>query len=501
MTVATSPVRLNARLDPQLSRWLWLLKWLLVIPHLIVLVFLWVAFGVLSVVAFVAILITGRYPLHIFEFNLGVLRWSWRVGYYAYGALGTDRYPPFTLGAAPDYPATLDIAYPEHLSRGLIWVKWLLALPHYVIIAFFVGGGSYAVYRTGTSTGTTSAPDAWTSGGLIGLLVLIAGIALLLTGRYPRGLFDLLLGMHRWVLRVAAYTSLMTDEYPPFRLDMGGSEPSALVVAAPLDTAPLDTAPLDTAPLDTAPLDTAPDAPGRVSPPPSGHWTAGRITAVVIGSLLLLGGIGTAVGATAVLTADRAGRDSAGFLNTPAHTFTSTGYALVFDPVEVRGENATPVVGAVVGDIRVHATGSGPAGGVFVGIGPAAAVESYLATVDRERLVSLSAGGTAKQQRLPGGAPATPPAQQPFWVASAAGPGPQQLTWTATEGRWAAAVMNADGSRPVIADLSAGATAPGLRWVWTGMYIGAGIGLLAGIALVLLGTLRRRPAGLKAPTP
>jgi hypothetical protein len=142
MTVVTSPVRLNARLDPELSRWLWLLKWLLVIPHLIVLVFLWMAFGVLSVVAFAAILINGRYPRHLFEFNLGVLRWSWRVAYYAYGALGTDRYPPLTLDATPDYPATLDIAYPQHLSRGLIWVKWLLAVPHYVIIGFFVGGAA-----------------------------------------------------------------------------------------------------------------------------------------------------------------------------------------------------------------------------------------------------------------------------------------------------------------------------------------------------------------------
>jgi hypothetical protein len=73
------------------------------------------------------------------------------VAYYAYGALGTDRYPPFTLAAVPDYPATLDVAYPRHLSRGLVWVKWLLALPHYVIIAFFVGGGSYVVYRTGAT--------------------------------------------------------------------------------------------------------------------------------------------------------------------------------------------------------------------------------------------------------------------------------------------------------------------------------------------------------------
>ena len=229
-SVAAGPVRLRARLDTPLSRWLWLVKWLLALPHVVVLALLWVAFAVLSVVAFVAILFTGRYPHAIFTFNLGVLRWTWRVAYYTYGALGTDRYPPFTLGEAPDYPATLDVAYPEHLSRGLVLVKWwLLAVPHYLVLGFFLGGGSY-VGRTRRRTRQATGAGR-PSGGLIGLLALIAGVALLFTGRYPRGVFDLLLGLHRWVLRVAAYAALMTDAYPPFRLDLGGDDPADLPLA------------------------------------------------------------------------------------------------------------------------------------------------------------------------------------------------------------------------------------------------------------------------------
>lgn len=214
------PVILEGDLDPELSRWQWLFKWLLVLPHLIILAFLWVGFVLLTVVAWFAIVFTGRYPRAIFDFNVGVLRWSWRVGYYSYSALGTDRYPPFSLDNG-DYPARFDVAYPEELSRGLALVKtWLLAIPHYLIVGLFTSG---LIWWT-TDIGDPG-NDVYEAGtGLISILVLIAGVILLFSGRYPGGLFDLIIGLNRWVFRVVAYAALMRDEYPPFRLDTGGAE-------------------------------------------------------------------------------------------------------------------------------------------------------------------------------------------------------------------------------------------------------------------------------------
>ena len=221
------PLRLEGTLDPGLSRWQWLFKWLLAIPHYIVLLFLWLAFFVVTVIAFFAILFTGRYPRGLFDFNVGVARWSWRVAFYSYSALATDRYPPFSLGRE-DYPATLEVEYPEHLSRGLVLVKWwLLAIPQYIVVGIIGSGlwwsGGWASRGEWEHWGWGS---SW-GGGLLGVLVLFAAVWLLFTGRYPRDLFRLVMGLNRWVFRVLAYTALLRDEYPPFRLDVGGREPSA----------------------------------------------------------------------------------------------------------------------------------------------------------------------------------------------------------------------------------------------------------------------------------
>jgi hypothetical protein len=218
------PSRLTGHLDPGLSRWLWLVKWILVIPHYVILALLWIAFLVVTVAAGFAILFTGRYPASLFHFAVGVLRWNWRVAFYAYGVLGTDRYPPFTL-ARSDYPAEFDVAYPLKLSHWKVLFKsWLFALPQLLIVAALTGS------LTSSSTASIS---------LLSLLVCIAAVILLFTGVYRPGIFDLLMGINRWTLRTVTYAALMSDKYPPFRLDQGPLDPPA---APPTPATPLKTA-------------------------------------------------------------------------------------------------------------------------------------------------------------------------------------------------------------------------------------------------------------------
>ena len=507
MSTTGYPVHVDARLETDLSRWRWLVKWLLLIPHYVVLVFLWLAFMVLSLVAFFAILFTGRYPRAIFDFNVGVLRWSWRVSYYSYGALGTDRYPPFSLEDRPDYPTHLEVDYPDRLSRGLVLVKWwLLALPHYVVIGFFVGGASYTVSEVDGNGGET-----WTSTGLIGVLVLVASVVLLVTGRYPRPVFDLLLGLNRWVLRVAAYSALMTDRYPPFRLDMGGDDPDGrLVLSPPRPDMPAD-AVTPAAPQTSvsAPPEASPGPPPRpapspppsappTTPPTSSGWGAGRIVALVIGCLLLFSGLATGAAALAMSVTDEVARDQDGFLMTPARTLDTSTYAISSDPLELSVDEGAPgwAPESMFGQGRVVAD---PRGGndLFVGVASTGDVEAWFG--DTARVVVDDLTGTVRYRAEGSGELDGVPADADFWVASEQGPGRQTVTWDLTGGDWTVVVMNADGASGVIARVQAGATLPvfgwATAWLW---WTTAGLVFVGGLIVVLAVATRRTTTGPSA---
>ncbi|RSM85184.1 DUF4389 domain-containing protein [Kibdelosporangium aridum] len=444
---STYPVRLEGRPDAELSQWLWLVKWFLVIPHLVVLAFLWTAFWVLTVFAFFAILITGRYPRSVFDFNVGVMRWSWRVAFYAYGALGTDRYPPFSLGEEPDYPATLHVDYPERLSRGLVLVKsWLLAIPHYVVIGFFLGGAGYVGWRWGETV-------LLGGSGLITVLVLIGAVILLFTGKFPCGVQDFVLGMDRWVVRVGAYATLMTDKYPPFRLDAGPNAAEQTTVDE------------------------------SAAPPARPVGSAGRVTVVVLGVLATLVGLGLAGGGGVLVWADQTQKDLAGYIQTGTQHFSTGTQVLRFEDVDLRG-----IPYWMLGDVRVRVRSDRP---VFVGIGHSGDVARYLAGVRYDQ-ISMMTPRMYRQEWM--SQQIAPPEQQPFWYAATSGSGQQQLDWDVQRGQWAVVVLNSDTSAGLDVDMSFGATVPGLYAVGI-MLLGTGvIAITVGVLLQYVGLRRRAEA-------
>ncbi len=461
------PVRVDGVLDAPLSRGLWLVKWLLLVPHFVVLAFLWAAVAVVTVVAFLAILVTGRYPQPLFHFTVGVLRWTWRVQHYGYAALGTDRYPPFTLADVPGAPARLEVPYPERLSRGLVLVKWLLAVPHYLVLAVFVGGGAWL----GTGSGDDGIwDDGWAFGGLVALLVLVAGVVLLFRGSYPVPLYDFVLGMDRWSLRVAAYVLLLTDAYPPFRLDLGG-----------LDT-------------------TAPSAVGEPTPAAargSSRWTAGPVTAMVGGALFLVAATGLLAAGGSLLWADTTQRDD-GFVTSPASAVDTDGAAVVGQGLLLEGDGVDWVVDELLGTARVQVTATG-SDDLFVGVARTTDVDRYLRGVARAEVEPAGPtwwstdDGARVLDDEPGGLPSVPPEEAGIWTASAMGSGTVTLDWRPDEGDWTVVLMRADGGAGIDADVRAGAALPGLTWFAGGLLAVGAVLLAVGALLVGLAAHRARP--------
>jgi hypothetical protein len=182
------PVRLTIAHQEEYSRFMPLVKWLLAFPHYVALIFLGIAAFFVLVISWFAVLITGRYPRGLWDFMIGVLRWSNRVNTYIY--LMVDPYPPFSLDDDPNYPTRLEADYPERVERWRPLVAWLLAIPYLIIAGILV----YLAY----------------------ILAFFAFFTILFARTFPKGMFDIAEVGLRWQLRGSAYACWLTTRYPPW---------------------------------------------------------------------------------------------------------------------------------------------------------------------------------------------------------------------------------------------------------------------------------------------
>jgi hypothetical protein len=317
-----------------------------------------------------------------------------------------------------------------------------------VVVALLVGG-TYVAWQSGPRVGF---------GGLIGILVLVSAVVLAFTGRYPRPLFDLILGLNRWVLRVAAYATLMTDVYPPFRLDTGEGDPAGTLTVQP---------------------PAGPAVSGAVQA--SRAWTPGRIIALIVGAALTIFSVAPIAAGGFGLWLDNTQRDSNGYLNIGEETYATDGYALTTLGAEFRFEEPAGIyVPQTLGDFRVRVEPRNSDQRVFVGIAREGDVEAYLDGV--ARAVVTRAGNDAEYRTVQGRAPTEIPRRQTFWTASSEGVGTREIEVPVREGSWALVVMNADGSAGVDVRADAGATLPVLGWL-------APSALAFGVALLVAGVL------------
>ncbi|MGZ4470206.1 MAG: hypothetical protein ACXVXB_17100 [Nocardioidaceae bacterium] len=221
------------------------------------------------------------------------------------------------------------------------------------------------------------------------------------------------------------------------------------------------------------------------------RWGAGRVTAVVVGALVFLFGAGLFLSGAALGIADRVLRDDQGYLMSPSRSVSTPGAALVSRTIKLHGNAASVFSESLLGHAKARVD---PAAGrsVFVGVGRSGAVAAYLAGVAQSTVLDPGGPNTAPTYRYhPGGGPRVPPAHAGIWTSAATGPGRVSVTWPLEQGDWTLVVMNADGSRPVVADVAVGATVPAAVWIFLGLII-AGL-VLMGVGVVVLVAAVRRP--------
>jgi len=194
MAVSTTyPVQLDLTSDTRIARWRPLVQWLLAIPHIAVSSVLTSLRQLLTLISFVTVLFTKRIPPQVYDAIAMTYRYEWRSTSYA--LFLHEQYPPFDFqpGSDDDGAAsntTVNFTYPDEMSRWKPLYKWLLAVPHYVVVLALAVASIF--------------------------VILFGFVAVVVTGTYPIGARDFLVGVYRYGLRVQAYVGLLTDVYPPF---------------------------------------------------------------------------------------------------------------------------------------------------------------------------------------------------------------------------------------------------------------------------------------------
>lgn len=224
---------------------------------------------------------------------------------------------------------------------------------------------------------------------------------------------------------------------------------------------------------------------------------------LVVGSVLALIGLPLTAGGCAALVANETLRDDDGYFQSPTERFASPTHAITSEDVEIAGADVPSWVLGDIGTVRLRVASREAGVPVFVGIGPESAVDGYLAGVEHDEVTDLDFDPFRPEYtRRAGTGTAAPPAQETFWAESTSGVGTQTVRWQVESGRWVVVVMNADRSRGVDVDLSAGAKVDWLRGIAIGL-LAAGVLVLAlGVTLIVLGARRGRgvpPAGAPPP--